>query len=87
MAGIVTPRQLLKFSRWAIILSFALGAIITPGPEISSQIAVSGALVGLYFLSVGVSFIVAKKRDEPEEAEAEEPAPKKKKKKTDDDEG
>jgi sec-independent protein translocase protein TatC len=84
MAGIVTPRQLLKFSRWAIILSFALGAIITPGPEISSQIAVSGALVGLYFLSVGVSFIVAKKRDEPEE-EAEEPAPKKKKAKKEDD--
>jgi len=72
MAGIVTPRQLVKFSRWAIILSFALGAVITPGPEISSQIAVSSALVGLYFLSVGVSFIVAKKRDEPEEEKSED---------------
>jgi sec-independent protein translocase protein TatC len=61
IAGIVTPQQLLKFSRWAIILSFALGAIITPGPEVSSQIAVSGALVALYFLSVGVAFLVAKK--------------------------
>ena len=71
-AGIVTPKQLWKFSRWAIILSFALGAVITPGPEISSQIAVSSALVGLYFLSVGVSFIVAKKRDEPEEEKSED---------------
>jgi sec-independent protein translocase protein TatC len=62
IAGIVTPKQLLKFSRWAIILSFALGAVVTPGPEISSQIAVSGALVLLYFLSIGVAFIVSPRR-------------------------
>ena len=70
IAGIVTPKQLLKFSRWAIILSFALGAIITPGPEVSSQIAVSGALVALYFLSVGVAFLVAKKPPKEESAES-----------------
>jgi sec-independent protein translocase protein TatC len=62
IAGIVTPQQLVKFSRWAIIASFALGAVVTPGPEISSQFAVSGALVGLYFLSVGVAFLVGKKK-------------------------
>jgi sec-independent protein translocase protein TatC len=71
IAGIVTPKQLLKFSRWAIILSFALGAIVTPGPEVSSQIAVSGALVGLYFISVGLAFIVGKK---PPKEEAEKSA-------------
>jgi sec-independent protein translocase protein TatC len=58
LAGIVTPRQLLKFSRWAILGAFALGAVVTPGPEISSQIAVSGALIGLYFLSIGIAFIL-----------------------------
>ena len=62
MAGIVTPRQLVKFSRWAIIGAFALGAVVTPGPEISSQIVVSGALIGLYFVSVVVAFIVAPKK-------------------------
>lgn len=62
LAGIVTPMQLVRFSRWAVILSFVLGAFVTPGPEISSQIAVSGALCFLYFLSVGVAFIVAPKR-------------------------
>ena len=75
IAGIVTPMQLLRFSRWAVILSFVVGAIATPGPEITSQIAVSGALVGLYFISVAVAFVVARKKKEPE------PAPKKKKKK------
>lgn len=64
IAGIVTPRQLIAFSRWAIISAFILGAIVTPGPEISSQLAVSSALVALYFVSVGVSFIVAPRRSE-----------------------
>ncbi len=58
LAGIVTPKQLLKFSRWAILGAFALGAVVTPGPEISSQIAVSGALIALYFLSIGIAFIL-----------------------------
>ena len=62
MAGIVTPRQLARFWRWAIVASFALGAVVTPGPEISSQFAVSAALVALYFLSVGIAFVVAPKR-------------------------
>lgn len=66
IAGIVTPKQLVKFSRWAILGSFILGAIATPGPEVTSQIAVSGALCLLYFVSVGVSFLVAPKRAEPE---------------------
>jgi sec-independent protein translocase protein TatC len=62
IAGIVTPMQLLKFSRWAILGAFVVGAVVTPGPEISSQIAVSGALVGLYFVSIGVAFLVGKKK-------------------------
>ena len=68
LAGIVTPRQLVKFSRYAIIGSFIVGAFVTPGPEISSQAAVSGALVVLYFFSVGLAYIVGKKKEEPEEA-------------------
>jgi sec-independent protein translocase protein TatC len=62
IAGIVTPMQLLKFGRWAVLCAFVLGAIVTPGPEVSSQLAVSGALVALYFLSIGVAFIVGKKK-------------------------
>jgi sec-independent protein translocase protein TatC len=65
LAGIVTPRQLVKFSRYAIVGSFVVGAFVTPGPEISSQAAVSSALVVLYFISVGLAYIVAKKKDEP----------------------
>jgi len=62
LAGIVTPMQLLRFGRWAVLLAFVVGAIATPGPEITSQIAVSGALVVLYFLSVGIAFIIARNK-------------------------
>jgi sec-independent protein translocase protein TatC len=63
LAGIVTPQQLVKFSRYAIIGAFCVGAVVTPGPEISSQIAVSMALILLYFISVGVAFLIAKRRE------------------------
>jgi sec-independent protein translocase protein TatC len=62
IAGIVTPMQLLKFSRWAVLGAFVVGAVVTPGPEISSQLAVSSALVALYFVSIGVAFVVGKKK-------------------------
>ena len=67
LAGIVTPKQLLKFSRWAVLGAFALGAVVTPGPEISSQIAVSGALIGLYFLSIGIAFVLRPTQKAPKE--------------------
>jgi sec-independent protein translocase protein TatC len=72
LGGIVTPRQLLRFSRWAIVLAFVLGAVVTPGPEVTSQIAVSGALIGLYFLSLGIAWVL-KPRPRKEEAEGAPP--------------
>ncbi len=65
LGGVVTPMQLVRFSRWAVIGSFVVGAFVTPGPEISSQFIVSSALVALYFVSVGLSFLVSSRRDEP----------------------
>jgi sec-independent protein translocase protein TatC len=64
LANIVTPKQLLKFGRWATVLAFALGAVVTPGPEVTSQIAVSGALIGLYFLSIPIAYML-KPRSKP----------------------
>jgi len=58
LANIVTPKQLLKFGRWATVLAFGLGAVVTPGPEVTSQIAVSCALIGLYFLSIPIAYLL-----------------------------
>jgi sec-independent protein translocase protein TatC len=66
LANIVTPAQLLKFGRWATVLAFVLGAVVTPGPEVTSQIAVSAALIGLYFLSIPLAYLL-KPRGAPED--------------------
>jgi sec-independent protein translocase protein TatC len=58
LANIVTPRQLLGFGRWATVLAFIVGAIVTPGPEVTSQLAVSAALVGLYFASIPIAYLL-----------------------------
>ncbi|MGD0677409.1 MAG: twin-arginine translocase subunit TatC [Polyangiaceae bacterium] len=65
LANIVTPAQLLKFGRWAAVLAFVVGAVVTPGPEVTSQLAVSLALIGLYFLSIPIAYML-KPRAEPE---------------------
>ena len=58
LLGLVTPRKLVKFSRWALLLSFVVGAVVTPGPEMSSQIAVSVVLLALYALATAVAFFL-----------------------------
>jgi sec-independent protein translocase protein TatC len=62
LANIVTPKQLLRFGRWATVLAFAVGAVVTPGPEVTSQLAVSLALIGLYFMSIPLAYVL-KPRD------------------------
>jgi sec-independent protein translocase protein TatC len=61
LAKIVTPKQLLRFGRWATVLAFVVGAVVTPGPEVTSQLSVSLALVALYFLSIPIAFLLSSK--------------------------
>jgi sec-independent protein translocase protein TatC len=68
LANIVTPKQLLKFGRWATVLAFVVGAVVTPGPEVTSQLAVSLALIGLYFLSIPIAYLLKPRSAEPDEA-------------------
>jgi sec-independent protein translocase protein TatC len=72
LAKIVTPKQLLKFGRWATVLAFVVGAVVTPGPEVTSQLSVSLALVGLYFLSIPIAYLLSP-RSKPDEAEGGAP--------------
>ena len=69
LANIVTPKQLLKFGRWATVLAFVVGAVVTPGPEVTSQIAVSSALIGLYFMSIPIAYLLKPRPKNQPEAE------------------
>jgi sec-independent protein translocase protein TatC len=64
--GIVTPRFLLKQWRYAIVGAFIITAAITPGDVVTAQIILGFPMAALYFLSVGLSFFVARNKREGE---------------------
>jgi sec-independent protein translocase protein TatC len=70
MAGLVQPKTLWRFNRYFIILSFVIGAVLTP-PDVITQIFMATPLLVLYNLSILFSFIFVrsrKKRLEKEQA-------------------
>ncbi len=62
--GLVTPQFLLKQWRYAIVGSFFITAIITPGDVWTAQIVMGAPMTLLYFISVGLSFFVARRKRE-----------------------
>ena len=68
--GLVTPVFLLKQWRVAIVVIFVVTAAITPGDVVSAQLVMGIPMVALYFLSVGLSFFVARRRSQAEASEA-----------------
>ncbi len=67
--GMVTPRFLLQQWRVAIVLTFLVTAIITPGDVVTAQLVMGVPMVGLYFLSVGLSWFVWRRRQRPRPAD------------------
>ena len=58
--GIVKARQLWKFNRYALILAAVVGGVLTPGPDVLSQVLMAGPLFGLYNVSILVVWIIEK---------------------------
>jgi sec-independent protein translocase protein TatC len=75
IVGIVNYLQLLRFSRWFVLVAFTIGAIVTP-PDMSSQIAMSVPLVLLYFVSIGLAYLFGKRpsKEQLDRAKAERDA-------------
>ncbi len=69
--GLVTPGTLLRQWRYAIVGSFLVTAMITPGDVVTAQLIMGVPMVLLYFLSVGLSYFVAKRRDASDARDAE----------------
>jgi sec-independent protein translocase protein TatC len=60
--GILTPRLLRKFRRFAYLLIVILGVLISP-PELVSHLSVVLPMIALYELSILLSAIVKRRRD------------------------
>ena len=60
--GLVTPQFLAKFRRHALLGSYVVAAIITPGDLFITSIALMVPLYLLYELSIGLSYLVVRKK-------------------------
>jgi sec-independent protein translocase protein TatC len=62
LAGAVTHRSLWRFNRWFIVLSFVVAAILTPGPDVISQVLMALPMVALYNGSIFMAYIIGRRR-------------------------
>lgn len=60
--GILRPRFLRKYRRYAIVIIFILAALLTP-PDPGSQLLLAGPLLVLYELSILVSAVVYRRKN------------------------
>jgi len=58
--GVVTHRTLLRTWRYATVVIFIVAAVLTPGPDVASQLLMATPLLVLYWLSIGVAWLVAR---------------------------
>jgi len=70
--GVITHHTLLHSLRYAIVIIFIVAAILTPGPDVASQLLMAGPLLALYALSIGVAYVFARAPVASEEPEQEE---------------
>jgi len=67
--GVVNHRKLIRFSRWMIVVAVVVSAVLTP-PDVFSQVLLAGPILVMYFLSIGISFLVTRAREARKAAEA-----------------
>jgi sec-independent protein translocase protein TatC len=73
-SGIVTWKQLLQFSRYAVLVIFIVAAVLTPTPDAASQLMMAVPLCVLYAISIGVAWGFGREREVVPDAEEDEAA-------------
>ncbi len=69
--GLVTPRQLARTRRYAIVICFIIAAIITPTPDAFTQCMMAIPMVILYEVGILISKLTYRRKDEAERGQAE----------------
>ncbi|MGD0917349.1 MAG: twin-arginine translocase subunit TatC [Thermodesulfobacteriota bacterium] len=63
--GIVDAKMLARQRKYAILLVFILAAVVTPSPDLVTQVLTAVPLIGLYELSILLCKIFGKKKEVP----------------------
>jgi sec-independent protein translocase protein TatC len=56
--GLVTAKGLWRFNKYALVLAFVVGGVLTPGPDVLSQVLMSTPLFGLFNVSILVVWFI-----------------------------
>jgi sec-independent protein translocase protein TatC len=59
--GLVSPQRLWKTWRYGILIIFVFAAWLTP-PDAVSQVLMAGPIIVLYLASIGLAFLLARRR-------------------------
>jgi sec-independent protein translocase protein TatC len=63
MVGLVTHRSLWKFNRWYIVIASVVAAVLTPSPDVMSQLMMLTPMVLLYNLSIILAWRITIRRE------------------------
>lgn len=63
--GLVTERWLLKKFKYAVLVVFVVAAIITPTPDVATQVVFAVPMLLLYLLGVGISWVFRRRGASP----------------------
>jgi sec-independent protein translocase protein TatC len=73
--GLVTHHTMIAWLRYAIVAIFVVAAVLTPGPDVASQLLMATPLLVLYGLSIGIAYLVARPAAEGETTSDEDEMP------------
>jgi sec-independent protein translocase protein TatC len=63
--GVVSAKFMLRNFKYAVLIIAVLGAVLSPGGDIASQMILSGPMLVLYILSIGVAWVFQKRKRIP----------------------
>ncbi len=69
--GILSPRTLAKYRKYAFFIIIVLAVIISPTPDIMTQLLMVGPMYTLYELSIWLGFLIVRKKKTTEDVKKE----------------
>lgn len=60
--GVVSAKFMLRNFKYAVLIIAILGAVLSPGGDIASQMILSGPMLVLYIISIGVAWVFQKRK-------------------------
>jgi len=70
--GVVSPQALAKYRKWAFFVIVILAVVLSPTPDLMTQVLIIGPMYLLYEISIWIGYIVVRRRTKMLKREEEE---------------